>query len=456
MLCENDAMLAAMRRAVLLVLGSIAATGLAFACGDDGDSPAATSDAGRPNTSVDPSSDGGTGDGAVAGSVKVTVIGAAGPKAGLRVIFHDEVGAVIDTKLTDQDGNASITGTLPHMASVVLSNGTHLVTWVGVENGDVLSVEDPEPANLAGTPLGKFGVTVPAAFTGADRYVYYASGCRTAVTPELTATVPYFAFCARSPGTVLVRAQNGASELGYAFKKGNPLLTDAGTQAIQTSAWAPTTRFEIGHQMGEFTFSELLEISDNIAYRSGRGQAETFDLAVYPVTTGLADELQVTVQSVRTGAMLIKRIPPASRVEFAPADLLPAISRPSIDTSNPKRPILAWASKTNGTDGGMVFLSFGPNGVPPKYKWTLIVPPGTNRVEAPAMPPELDNLWSTDGGTVVYQTDQLIFAEADVIGSYADFRRQPPLAPAPRPAVESLLLALMPSKGYYRVMQWRP
>src|SRR5690606_4661614 len=114
-----------------------------------------------------------------------------------------------------------------------------------------------------------------------------------------------------------------------------------------------------------------------------------------------------------------------------------------------------WATRTTETDGGMVYLTFGPGTSPSKHRWTFVVPPGTARVEAPAMPSELDDLWSDEAGAVAYTPPEVVSLEGDVVPSYADFRRRPPVDLAWRPSDGGPLLPTMPAAGYYRAMIWR-
>ncbi len=435
---------------------------MALACGDDDEHGATTSidpDASSPDGSpAVPSADGSDGsDGDDAGtdaglrSVTITVLDARGPKPDIRVVFHDATGAVLETKLTGADGKASSTGPLPAMASAALSAGSHIVTFVGVESGDDLVVRDPEPIDLA-KPLGRYAVKVPTPFSGATQYVFLAGGCQTAVETSPSADVAFYPFCIREPATVLVRADQGYYPQAYAFKKGNPVLTDGGTLEVTTGAWANWKRFEFAHRMGEGSSRQLLEIADGHGYQSVKSTLESPDLAAYSLIEGFADELQATAWVPRR--MLIKRFAPTDRVEFDPADLPPLFSDPSFDASDPTRPRVAWASDTTNTDGGYVYLTFGPETAPRKYRWTFIVPPGTASVVAPALPSELAAPWSDDAGAVAYRPPQILFLEGDVIPSYADFRRRLPIDVSWELAQNGPYLPPLPVAGYYRVMYW--
>lgn len=461
MLAEPTMLVHMMKRAARFYAGFTAVTALAIACTDDETPhapPSIEPDASRLDGSVGSpiDADGGASDGhGGAPSVTVTVNGALGPKSDVRVVFHDSAGAVLESKLTGADGKATSTGALPAMASAVLTGESHILTWMGVEDGDDLTVFDPGPI-VRDVPLGHYAVSAPTPLGGADRYAFIAGACETASSfdgPE--ETVPLFRDCVREPGTMLVRAQEGPFTRGYSFKKGNLLPTDGGTVEITTSPWANPLRFEVAHGLGEFAMTDLHEISDHHGYRNVTSTRESDDLTVYTIFEGFGDELQVSVATLEGGGVLAKRFAPASRVEFNPADLPPAFSKPSFEASTPRRPTIAWATRTTETDGGMVYLTFGPTGSTIKRRWTFVVPPATTRVEAPAMPSELDGLWSSEAGAIVYAPPQVVFLESDALPSYADFRRRPPLELDWQPSAGGPLLPALPAAGYYRALVWR-
>lgn len=452
-----------MRKPTLLLLLGPAALALLPLTACENDSPGGAG----PNLSMDGSVatfdattspfDATTPDAPAGPSVSVTVDDSRGPKAGVRIVFHDANGAVIETKLTGADGKATHTGPTPSMASALLAAGQqpHIVTWTGVEDGDELHVRDEDTEEM----IGIYQVTFSSfEDSGANQY-FVASPCGTNMSYGTATELPLYRRCAGSQNAVLATGRRFSGNVtGHSFKKGNATVSDGGTGAITLGDWkAPSTLMvNVENDPADGSFdARLLEVADGAGFasrlRTAEGSHFTFSIA-----TGFADAYQASIaatdatDSLRT---IAKRFAPSASVTLDYAGLLPSIDDASLDTSNPRRPVVSWtAGSSAGTDGGLVQLSFLGSQNTFRY-WTLIVPPGSNTVTAPEMPAEADSFlpFAPDSGMESYfRVPEVLFLEADFLPSYASFRsRHHELLGLPRGFYDFNLPAL-PTNGTCR------
>jgi hypothetical protein len=107
------------------------------------------------------------------------------------------------------------------------------------------------------------------------------------------------------------------------------------------------------------------------------------------------------------------------------AQALPKIDDASVAGENVRRPEFAWTGNTTNTDGGIVRIQFNgtEEGI---YRWTLVVPPGSSAVKAPALPTEAASFLPPEDASVeeTYYDQYVVFVEADVLPSYKEFRQQ--------------------------------
>ena len=464
----------AMRRA-LSVLGPVSVlAGAVFACeGDpntgpgpnfqlDGSTPAFDGgqqpfDSGTPIPDASPDAPSGP------PSVTVTVMARSGPKADVRVVFHDATGAVLETKLTDASGKAKSTGALPAMASALLSSGgdRQIVTWTGLENGDDLVVREPESSESL---LAQYAVTLPGPFdvAGLTRYDTRASDC-SGFIQETSGTIELYRYCApNDTSSVLVRAIDPDNQVvGHSFKKANAVPTDGSTLAVATGAWtAPTTvTVTATNTQGQDVSVDLLEIADGHGYADGFDHPVENGSATFATATGFSDALQATIglwpDSLGSMQTIAKRVAPGPTIQIDATQVLPAITSANIDfEANPRRPVLTWASSsTAAADGGLIRLQhWGAS--ENRHLWTFVVPPGSTTVTAPAMPVEAnDYLPDVDAGPIDWMTPEVVFIESDVFPTYKEFRRQQgTLAPADTSFRHGF--PALPANGTYRATSW--
>ena len=394
-------------------------------------------------------------------SVTVTVTGRTGPKADVRVVFHDANGAVLETKLTDASGKATSTGTLPSMASALLgtSGQRQIVTWTGLEDGDDLAVREPEI--FAEVMVGEYEVTIPSRIDDmAARYDVHVSGCSNGLGRGTSATVALWDTCVSGDkSAVLVRAYDGDTQpVSHSFKKANPVPTDGGTVAVLTGPWMPATPVTItatNTPEGASFHAQLLAIADGYGYEHGFDPLADGSVTFF-TADGFAEALQSSIMlSSGSGRRVIaKRVAPGPAISFDAAQLLPEIEGMDIGGTDARRPVISWtASSTAGTDGGIVRVFF--SGQDGGNAWTFVVPPGATSVTAPAMPPEAESfLPASDAGPNAFWRQEATFIEADVIPSYKAFRNQQGTL---FPVRDSFFaFPVLPANGTYRMTSWVP
>ncbi|MBX3222694.1 MAG: hypothetical protein KF795_19395 [Labilithrix sp.] len=357
--------------------------------------------------------------------VTVTITGRDGPKASVRVVFHDAAGAILETKVTGADGKATSSGT-PAMVSALLElrGAREIVTWTGVEAGDQLAIRDPG----AQEPLGTLDVALPGPFGNAVEYVVKAGQCNALGDAE-GASLTLYPRCVGGQAAVLAFAlSSGGTVDGVAFAKGKSFPSDGGAAAVATGDWQVPGTFELtvlNPPADAFLASELTEIVDGVGYSDPpqTGQGTTYSFKTAP---GFADAYQVSTgfSSASTPRKVIKRLGPAATASLDAATLLPPITATSLDATDPRRPVLGWTSpSTAGADGGIVQIGYA-DALGGSAFWTFVVPPGSKSVTAPAMPADVGG-FLPGGADVFYGGPRVLFIEADVLPSYASFRRQP-------------------------------
>jgi hypothetical protein len=426
-----------MRKLLFLVPPTLALTAFALvACEDDtgGVSPDFSFEAGLPDTSS-PAFDAGPApnvdaapDAPAVPTVSVTVTDFTGPKAGVRVVFHDATGAVIETKLTGSDGKAIHTGTTPAMASALLENdhSRRIMTWTGVENGDDLQVRE-DGGEAAFEHVGSYDVTMQPFDGGVSRYRVQGS-CGEDRPYGTTTSLQLYRHCSRPKSSVLATAELwGTGVIGHAFKKGVASVADGGTLVVTTDAWQVPTdlALTVEHLPAQESFNaELLEISEGTGFDNG-STAYANNTVTFKTATGFAEALQTSVW-FSANRRITKRFAPAATASVDYDTLLPPISNANVAHENPLRPVVSW-DPINVADGGVVrfWFSKGDDGF--DYEWRFVVAPGSKEVTAPAMPDEAAQFlpFPADAGTASsFGWPEVLFVEADVLPGYTAFRRQ--------------------------------
>ena len=392
-------------------------------------------------------------------AVSVTVHSLTGPRAGVRIVWNDAQGNVIDSKLTGADGTATHEGTDAVMVSALLPRveSRHIVTWTNVEVGENLQLLDPgDPAEL-----GTYTVTLPN--TEPDAFQYFVhSSCGEQQTYGTAAVIYNDTTCARPTNSVLVTAfknNDGTPTYYRSFKKANPTPPE-GNANITSGPWAVAAPVSLNLQNFPDDVGrdlDVLEISDNHGFRAeyweGHETPNTFVTA-----PGFADALQGAAYTYNLDAMnrqrvIARRAAPATATLSLDYDqLLPEITDASIDTTNPVRPVLSWEGTTTETDGGLVRVWFSNETFFSNY-WSVIVRPGSSTVTIPALPAEASEFMPYEEST--FGSPAVIFVESDQLPGYKELRTQQGLIFG---AVEEnafgFRLPALPANGLYRATTW--
>ncbi len=423
-----------MRRSIVF-FAPLAAAAFVFACEDDPSSNPSTSfpEAGAFDSSR-PESDAGLPDAdqpdTATGPKPVTVVVATrkGPKADVVVVFHDAAGAVIESKKTGPDGKAaSGVSPLPAMATAILGD-RELLTWTGVQEGDVLpaTVEDP-------SAIATYDVSLPGlSDAGATEYAAYVGRCSGFGHGSAPIPVTVDEFCLGA-GAVLVHAVDpNGGPVAFASKKNVAGVTDGGTTAITAGAWAAPTNVvaTVANPPVGFGRIKLTQIASSTLFPQMHffeGSGSTFQVA-----PGFADAIEVNVtiggDDYGTQRVVGKRVAPAGAVALDFAQALPELTEGAIANAAaaPKRPTITWKGTTTAAKGGVVRFVYFPSQSEMPTRWTMVVPPGTNSVQAPALPAGTlaATLPADDAGASAWQDDpEIVFADSDLLADYAAFRK---------------------------------
>lgn len=393
------------------------------------------------DTAPNPSADGGTFDSPpsspldsappATSAVTITVHGNDGPRSGVLVVFHDESGAVLETKTTGADGKATSSDATPAMASALLTRNTErtIVTWTALEAGDELAVNDLDFF----TDRGSYDVSLPGLFTGAVRYGVRVGDCAANAPPwtgQTARNVPLQTRCVRAQNAVLVDALDGSGDvLAHAFVK-NVAAPGATPSAVPVGAFAAPTDVAVAMTNGPTdanTGLELTEIVGDVGYQSGSGLGDSL---TFRTATGFADAMQATAYAHSSGTTrsLSRRVAapvPANTISFDFGSALPLVTDGTTDVTDARRPSMTWTTEapTASADGGLVrFMQY--LGGDMQLVWTFVVPAGATSVKAPALPAEADAWLPSPDASVNNPFLNVIFVESDVIPDYATFRRQ--------------------------------
>lgn len=412
----------------------------ADAAGDAGDAEDAAADAASDVGSLDDASD------APSGPPRVTISDWKGkPEANVRVVFHDEAGAVIETKLTGADGKATSGGdVLPAMASALFDSGftREIITWTGLQDGDDIKVRSPVPD----IPVDETWawVTWPdlSAVQGAfDTKVYFGDCTLSGGADD---GVGFPDLCGGD--SVLVEAVDKNDKvLAHSFKKGITLLTDGVTE-VTTSPWKAPKNVKI---IGDYPAVALAQIAGGHGFWS-----EPDDSVAFPVASGFADAIQGVVgwSSKGVARIFMKRVAMTTELSFDAIETLPSIEDARITHTDPRRPRIEWSSSsTAGWDGGFVRVAFYRDEEDVEIFWTFVVAPGSLNVTVPELPPEAAEFGPLEGDEFFYGP-AVLFLEGDAIPDYGMVRRE--LGQLSEPLYRHPpVIPVMPVNGSYR-MTW--
>lgn len=436
-----------MRRILLCIPPALAFVALQASCedtnGGSGDGGQFVFDSGPftpppppPGTPPPPPTDSGVDAGPQLVTVLVTAPGKQ-PKAGIEVVAHDATGAVLTTQTTDAMGKA-IFFPAPAMVSAMLGSptgigGHQIITWMGVEPGDVLATGDVE---LFAAQVGQYAVDQTGALDGGTSYTAQLGSCSGFYGGAFPITLPVTADCLRATNSILLSGVDTTlSTIGYAFKRdaGAP-LADGGSTPVTMGAWAAPGSTKViapSLDLGNgYASVQLWEIADGNGYPNPSGQTTTDSGTDFLTPTGFSDALQADVRYHPNTAQfstqsISKRAAASATVTVDFASPLPLVTGATEDNSNAQHPkvTITTASSLASADGGVIMASWRGPGAEFSDQWLFVVPPSTTSVTAPSMPADA-TAWlpNADAAATIYNEPKILFAESDLIPSYKEFR----------------------------------
>lgn len=395
---------------------------------------------------------------------------ASGPEANVAIVFSDPAGAFVAQATTGATGQ--LVEPLPAGATQVTAlfgeagaAQRALVTYVDIAPGDSLTLVDP---TLAPTPT----VTVAALPAGqpptAIAYQAIVGNCDGMSFDAPPGTVTLSAGCSAS-GTfpLLVLASGAAGYVGYAFQNGNPLAADAGAASVNVGGTWQTT---FGTQSIQLTGTwppavlGVSEIAGGVPFVQSRSLASPGNGFTYDTHPGYADFIQseIDVPSAAGGTQSIatRGAPPTDAeldggVTFDPSQLMPSITAAAVaDTPSVARPTVSWTSSAplSGAAGAFAhfdWLETTDSGLAIDIAWTLVVPPGTSSVEAPALPPALDAWAPAQAGGASFSAGSpaVIVVQGDGLSGYGALRAAAGAFLVAPPINQGVLLPPLPADG---------
>ncbi len=447
---------------------------LVFACEDESTPPANASPANvGPDAGTSPQQDGSSPPPPPGNGVVVHVVRLHEPLAGMQVVFHDAAGAVTAVQKTDAEGKVTaatapsqVTVALPPVMAAEEGDGAYtLITYTGIEDGDVLRVDaSPQPPALfdATGPTGYAISLTPA--PNAERYLIqtgrYCVADGYVEAPTAVALTPH---CVTPKNAILVSAIQDLSQpyISYGWKKDiTPPATAADAHTIGN--WTAPTQVDLS--------ATNLPASEEVAYQassivdevpffiSGRRDFED-RVALEMPPAAFANVLQLTVAAtVDTATRTIlsfTRQGPHEPVAFDFAQALPKVLAQNATLPAPHRPESTWTTERpfagpDAVDGGVIHVGWSVRLNPDTLvsrSWFFVVPPNATSVKAPELPSELLDAFTpaTNFDPAEFELVSAVFTEGTQLQTYKDFKslvqRRSPLVDSVRP---------LPAAGTFR------
>ncbi|MDB4933932.1 MAG: hypothetical protein JWP87_904 [Labilithrix sp.] len=346
--------------------------------------------------------------------VTVTVMDGTTPREAVRVISHDAAGAVIGEAQTDGAGKATFDGdaAAPAMITVLDSAAAKApaaVTFLGVEDGDKLTVDLRGQVQADPAQLGSYSVGFAANDVTKDATLYqaYVGGSCSGQAEDAKApiVVPLVDSCLGAKNAALVRASGKDGDLGFAFAK--DIAKPSGKKAVDVPMKefkaAGVTQVKARHLPEGGEFSARLGALANGRLFAMSEKGGTLDTGIdYATPTGFADGYQtsVTMTSHPDGGgsaqtTLTRREPTmalasSNLAAFNMESALPLLTTPEVVDKVAGRPEITIKSEApiKVADYGVLRLSWTAeeDGGTSNGAWTVIMPPTTTSVTLPALP----------------------------------------------------------------------
>jgi hypothetical protein len=385
--------------------------------------------------------------------VTVVVVSDHGPEPGATVVFQDATGNPLTTATTDASGRVTAAAAAGSQVTVVLGSplNIQIVTFEDVAPGDVLTAHDATDTTFASAQVSLDALPDAAAPPGTESYVVNVGNCSTGFT-SLPAVVNLAPDCEnRGTFPILVQATNGASPVGFAYQTGNVLPADGGAAHVSLNGpWStvlPTqsiavSNFDFTNLSGYASYSEIV---DGVPFGPAINFASTDSTATttYAVHPGYPVSVQneVNQSASRMGGIAVSAVatrsapsPDGGATSFDMSTLLPLLDAVTLDSSQPAQPAVSWVTEAGslaGASGTIVTIPWSApvDGGYAQGTWTIVAPPTTTSVKAPALPAGAA-AWAPSPDAS-FSSAIVVVVQGSFVNSYAQLRAQISALPAP-------------------------
>lgn len=368
--------------------------------------------------------------------VTVTVLADGRPLRLARVLFHDESGRILEDTATDESGRAT-RSPAPSMVTVQDGTGSQLITFVGIVDGDTLTItgNDALPSNPV--YIGSYLVDVPGAFPAADSFKSWIGYCDPGFgkDPMLPVQVLAADDCARTGEAVLLAAVDATGKpVAFAGAAGLvPTGSSMKQLGVHTDPWKAAVSSTLEKRLGALTGEQV--VYGDLSARIGR---EHFVVATSPasvppdtpspveVPVGVADGFEVFFRlfadSAAKSYSQVIAYQASGPFVIDVKDALPLVTAASLTGASPGQFDLAWtlAAPATTTDGIIASVTLGGAPAMPSGVWTFVVPAGATSVRTPVLPQDIID--ATGAPTAVREVSLL---DADDVDGYRAFKQVP-------------------------------
>ena len=373
--------------------------------------------------------------------VTVTILAEGKPVRLARVIFHDETGRILEDTETDDSGRAA-RSPAPSMVTVQDPTDSHLITFLGVIDGDELAVTGEEPFSSGPVYIGSYYVEIPGPFAGADGFKSWVGYCDPGYSKDATQAVFVLAGddCARTGEAVLlaaVPAVDAADKpMAFAAKGGlTPTRSSVDALSVTTDGWHAAASTTLEGRVGSLAAGQSLY--GDLSARIGR---EHFVLATLPagpatpapplpvqipvgVTDGFEVFFQVFADATRKSYSQVIAYQASGPFVIDANDALPLITAASVAPASPGQFDVAWtlAAPATTADGTIAFVDMNPGVSIRGAGWAFVVPPGLTSLRTPMLPQDILDRAGVPSGVEIYVLD------ADDVDGFQAFKQVPNL-----------------------------
>jgi hypothetical protein len=374
-------------------------------------------------------------------TASIVVTTSDGPAVGADVVFHDAAGIPTAHVTTDAAGRATAEVAPGGMITILLLDGErrYRATFAGVEANDELAFASPR--QLPSEPIGNALVAIPT-FPGAAVY-RLEFGCGIIVTNDVSVPIAadIHTRCVSPDGTfhLLATALNASQgSLAYSYRRN--ILWEVPMVVVMPSFSEDLASYTfVGTNAPDGAVAAVMQVAFETNQLSFSSWGATPPLesggnagATFAYAPGFADVVESLI-GVQFGTKIdvtglsyvVQRSesPSASLSLDLSADLLPRVSQPSYDTTEPRRPALSWTAPLDlgKSDGAVARFAWSESGGFAE-DWTCLLPPATTApFKLPALPEALSS-WAPSA-SVTYRPGTIQFFDPDWVTSYRELRR---------------------------------